>query len=182
MNIDRKKLEEYLNKIIDISDKASKIISGFDKDKRYTSILDKTGTIGGLLKLVLNIIEDISNYLEGPEKIAFSQLLQIMIKAADIEEYAGLKSYDIENAEFIKDLLIIFIKNKSEWYHKIYSTDINFVRYFMNRLIGILEENKKELGIDILFFKDKFQQRMNEVLNNNDRRKEYRQLDQYFVQ
>jgi hypothetical protein len=104
-----------------------------------------------------------------------------MIESAEfsIDNRNKIKSFDLENDDFIRDLLSSFIENKSDWYPQIYSVNIPVVEQFRDKITKNLNQNQKNQ--DAFLFKEKFERRINQILEDKSSTREtkYPELDNY---
>jgi len=72
------KLKGILVRIPEFSDKLSELTTNDD----FKRVLNSAGTIGSLINLTIIVIQQVKKHYTMPEKIAFSQLLEIAMDSA----------------------------------------------------------------------------------------------------
>jgi hypothetical protein len=170
------KIKLFLEKIPEFTKHASQLT----EDENFKKIINASGSIGGLMKLSLFVIEKVYQHFQGEEKIAFSQLLIIMVNSSNeslksIKNPEELKIKDVErNADFINDLLSIFISTR--WNRHLFNSDNPVIKKYQNEIIRIMKENEvdqRSITKLSIIFEDRFTNNL-----KKDRIK-YNQLNSY---
>ena len=158
------KIEYILYKFDEFRPFITKIVD----NQKFAEALDNAGTIGGLIKLTVILIDEANNHFVKIEKKAFSELLSIMTKSIEFnfsKPTGEIKIKDIEkNAEFIDSLFSVFINDK--WNSRLFSADNIVVGRFIDKIVEILEENKLSKS-EISTFKETFKLNFTSKLAEN---------------
>src|SRR5439155_26672022 len=121
------------------------------------------GSIGGLINFSLFVMHIVRPYLISKERIAFSQLLEILMFSSQHalpDSIKDLKVSNVINKEFTSGLLTYFLEDKC--YPYMYASNNNIVLRFKEQVRSLLFENNHHLsnqdtvnrfliGIDDLF-------------------------------
>jgi hypothetical protein len=133
------------DKLIKIFNEIPKVASNISKlsdNKELKDHLEKAGSIGGLINFSLIVIQQVRPYFVSKERIAFSQLLEILLfssQQALPNNIKDLKISDVVDKEFTSGLFTYFVEDK--WYPYMYASNNRIISRFKEQLRSILVEN-----------------------------------------
>jgi uncharacterized protein YjbI with pentapeptide repeats len=137
------KLTRIFEKIPDVTENISKL----SDSKELKEHLDKAGSIGGLINFSLFVIQVVRPYFTSKERIAFSQLLEILMFASQQALPDNIKDLKISNVidkEFTSGLFTYFLEDK--WYPYMYASNNNIILRFKEQIRSLLFESDHYLS------------------------------------